>query len=84
VLPAVLPRSAPTVDAEGKRSLEVQGNALFRHLLPTSLAIKSSRLAAHMHRQTRSDAGKAEVAVPSQVEVVWRRKSSLGMAGVSR
>ena len=26
------PRSAPTVDAEGKRSVDVQGNALFRHL----------------------------------------------------
>jgi hypothetical protein len=27
------PRSAPTVDAEGKRSLDVKGNALFQHLL---------------------------------------------------
>jgi hypothetical protein len=25
------PRSPPTVDAEGKRSLDVKGNALFRH-----------------------------------------------------
>src|SRR5215217_1654462 len=25
------PRSPPTIDAEGKRSLDVQGNALFRH-----------------------------------------------------
>jgi hypothetical protein len=29
------PRSLPTVEAEGKRSLGVQGNALFRHPLPT-------------------------------------------------
>ena len=31
VLDAVPPRSGPTVEAEGKRSLDVKRNALFRH-----------------------------------------------------
>ena len=31
------PRSSPTVEAEGKRSLDVQLNALFRHFDPTAM-----------------------------------------------
>jgi hypothetical protein len=39
------PRSAPTVDAEGKRSLDVQGNALFD---PSSSAV-AARITSTLH-----------------------------------
>jgi hypothetical protein len=45
------PRSPPTVDAEGKRSLGAQLNALFRHLPPTLRNHYIPRLTAAMHRQ---------------------------------
>jgi hypothetical protein len=49
------PRSPPTVDAEGKRSLDVKGNALF-HLLPTVGHHYLTRLAAAMQRHVGGDA----------------------------
>jgi len=47
------PRSPPTVDVEGKRSLGVQGNALFQHLRRRSPAITPRRPAAAVGRCRR-------------------------------
>jgi hypothetical protein len=51
------PRSRPTVEAEGKRSLDVQGNALFRRSGPPRLGIGSVDRA----RQGRSRPGPSDL-----------------------
>ncbi len=48
------PRSPPTVGADGKRSLDVQLNALF-HTFRRSLTLTSHRLAASMQRHVGGD-----------------------------
>jgi hypothetical protein len=54
------PRSPATVDPEGKRSLDVKGNALFATSCRWSQASTSRGLAALMHRQRGRDVSLTE------------------------
>jgi hypothetical protein len=59
------PRSASTVEAEGKRSLEVKGNALFRHSTLPLLHARRSSSSAHESSfeavHPASEGGRAEL-----------------------
>jgi hypothetical protein len=58
------PRSAPTVDAKGKRSLAVQLNALFQHLRRRSPAITPRRPAAAVGRVPKASGGARSPTTP--------------------
>jgi hypothetical protein len=59
------PRSAPTVDAEGKRSVDVQGNALFGHSTLPLLHVCCSPPALTRHCRRPSTASTVPTASPA-------------------
>jgi hypothetical protein len=63
------PRSPPTVDAEGKRSLGVQLNALFQHLRGRSPAITPCRPAAAAGRVPKASGGARSPTTPRVAQV---------------